>query len=396
MAGAFGYRLFGRNPPLCVEDYREAAKRALPEMAWAYIDGGADDLITLNDNRAAFRRWRLRQRSLTGITQPEISTTVAGAKIALPVALAPTGIIGFAHWRADIAAARGAEAAGTRHILSTGSSYSLEEVGEATQENHWFQLYPYGDRQKVGELLDRASAAGFSTLFVTVDVPVRGNREGERRSGMTVPPTLTPGRVLDVAMHPYWWFNLLRHKRITPIHYSSGPRGLGAAVEAVREQERYMQSDLNWEDLAWMRDHWKGPLYVKGIMDAEDAARAAKVVGVDGVVVSNHGGRQLDPVQGTLDALPAIVQAVGGKAEVLLDGGVRRGADVIMALALGAKAVLIGRPYAYGLAVAGEEGVVGVLDILKEDIKRSMVLMGCPDVAALDRSWLIPAPPGAN
>lgn len=392
MAGAFGYRLFG-SPPLCVEDYRQAARRALPDMAWAYIDGGADDLVTLNDNRNAFRRWRLRQRSLTGVTQPDISTTVAETKIELPVALAPTGIIGFAHWRADIAAARAAEIAGTRHILSTGSSYSLEEVGEATEENHWFQLYPYGDRQKVGELLDRAKAAGFTALFVTVDVPVRGNREGERRSGMAVPPTLTPGRVLDVAMHPYWWFNLLRHKRITPIHYGSGPRGLAAAVEAVRKQERYMQSDLNWEDLAWMRDHWKGPLYVKGIMDAEDAGRAAHEIGVDGVVVSNHGGRQLDYAQGTLDALPAVVDAVKGKAEVLLDGGVRRGTDVIIALALGAKAVLIGRPYAYGLAVSGEKGVVDVLNILREDMKRAMVLMGCPTVAALDRSWLFPAPP---
>ncbi len=388
---AFGYRLFGRNPPLCVEDYREAARRALPAMAWAYVDGGADGLVTLEDNRAAFRRWRLRERSLTGITTPDLSATVGGTTLKLPVALAPTGIIGMAHWQGDLAAARGAEKAGTRHVLSTGSSYSLEEVAQATNENHWFQLYPYGDRRKVGDLLDRARVAGFTHLCVTGDVPVRGKREGELRAGMTVPPTLTPSRVIDVATHPRWWWNLLKHKRVSPIHYAQGPRSLGGAVDAVREQERYMQSDLNWDDLAWMRDHWKGPLYVKGIMDAEDAGRAVDQVGVEGVVVSNHGGRQLDHAQATLDALPAIVDRVGGKAEVLLDGGVRRGTDVIIALALGAKAVMVGRPYAYGLAADGERGVVDVLKLIEEDVARALVLMGCPAASALDRSWLIPA-----
>jgi isopentenyl diphosphate isomerase/L-lactate dehydrogenase-like FMN-dependent dehydrogenase len=388
---AFSFRLLGGQPPLSVEDYRQAARRKLPAMAWAYIDGGADDHVTLDDNRNAYRKWRLRQRSLTGVTRPDLSTTVGGVKIDVPVALAPTGIIAFAHWRGDVAAARGAEVSGTRHVLSTGSSYSLEEVAEATEQDHWFQLYPYGDRTKVGELLTRAADNGFSHLFVTVDVPVRGNREAERRTGMAAPPTLTPGRLLDVAAHPYWWWNLLKHKRVTPIHYGTGPRGLAAAVEALKRQERYMQSDLNWEDLAWMRDHWKGPIYVKGIMDADDAARAVGEIGCEGVVVSNHGGRQLGHGQATLDALPAVVEAVGKRGEVLLDGGVRRGADVLIALALGARAVLVGRPYAYGLAANGEAGVVDVMKILREEMERAMVLMGCPAVAALDRSWVIPA-----
>ena len=388
---AFGYRLRG-SPPISVEDYRQLARKRLPDMAWAYVDGGADGLVTLTDNREAFRRWRLRQRILTGITKPVLSTTMAQTGIDLPIALAPTGIIGIAHWRADIAAARGAEAAGTRHVLSTGSSYTLEEVGEATEQNHWFQLYPYGDRQKVGELLDRAAAAGFTALFVTVDVPVRGNREGERHAGMEVPPTLTPKRVLDVAAHPAWWWNLLRHKRVSPIHYRVGKRSLATAGEAVRQQDRYMQSDLNWDDLAWMRDHWKGPLYVKGVLDPEDAVRAVVGIGADGVVVSNHGGRQLDSALGTLDALPAIVETLGGRGEVLLDGGIRRGTDVLIALALGAKGVFVGRPYAYALAAAGERGVTDVLNILREDMVRSMILMGCPDVGQLDRSWVLPAP----
>jgi isopentenyl diphosphate isomerase/L-lactate dehydrogenase-like FMN-dependent dehydrogenase len=387
---AFGYRLFGEEPPISVEDYRRLARRRLPDMAWAYVDGGADDLITLNDNRDAFRRWRLRQRVLTGIVKPDLSATMAGTKLSMPVALAPTGIIGMAHWSGDVAAARAAETAGTRHVLSTGSSYTLEEVGAATQENHWFQLYPYGDRQKVGELLDRAAAAGFTALFVTVDVPVRGNREGERRAGMAVPPTLTPGRVLDVAVHPAWWWTLLRHKRVSPIHYAAHPNRLSGAVEGVRAQERYMQSDLDWDDLRWMRDRWKGPLYVKGVLDPDDAARAVDEIGVEGVVVSNHGGRQLDFALGTLDALPAIVEQVGDRAEVLLDGGIRRGGEVLIALALGAKGVFIGRPYAYALAAGGEPAVVNMLSILREDMERALVLMGCPGVAALDRSWVIP------
>jgi isopentenyl diphosphate isomerase/L-lactate dehydrogenase-like FMN-dependent dehydrogenase len=387
----FDYRLFGGEPPISIEDYRRIARRRLPAMAWAYLDGGADDLVTLTDNREGFRRWRLRMRSLAGVTKPDLSVTVAGTRLSLPIALAPTGIIGMAHWSGDVAAARAAETAGTRHVLSTGSSYTLEEVAEATQENHWFQLYPYGDRAKVGDLLTRAAGAGFTALFVTVDVPVRGNREGERKAGMTVPPTLTPSRVFDVAAHPSWWWNLLRHKRVAPIHYAEGPRRLSGAIEGVRAQERYMQSDLNWDDLRWMRDHWKGPLYVKGILDAEDAGRAVDEIGVEGVVVSNHGGRQLDYSLGTIDALPAIVDRVGDRAEVMLDGGVRRGSEVLIALALGAKAVFVGRPYAYALAAAGEKGVLHAMAIFREELDRSMILMGCPAVSALDRSWVIPA-----
>ncbi|HEY2750260.1 alpha-hydroxy acid oxidase [Phenylobacterium sp.] len=383
-----GYRWRG-GPPLSIEDYRRAARRALPDMAWAYVDGAADDQVTRRDNELAFRRWRLRQRGLAGVRAPDLSVEVAGERLALPIVLAPTGIIGMAHWQGDLAAARAAEKAGTRHILSTGSSYSLEEVRDATSENHWFQLYPFGDRVKVGELLDRAAGAGFTALFVTVDVPVRGNREAERRAGMTVPPTLTPGRLLDVAVHPAWWFNLLRHKRISAVHYAEGARTLSGAVEAVRKQERYMQTDLDWNDLAWMRERWKGRLYVKGLMDPEDAARAVDVIGANGVVVSNHGGRQLDRAPATLEVLPGIVERVGNRGEVLLDGGVRRGVDVVTALALGARAVLIGRPYAYGLAAGGEAGVTDVLRILREEMTRALILMGCPSAAELDGSWLL-------
>lgn len=401
------YKLKLRDPalPASVEAWRRLARRKLPDLPWNYLDGGADDLVTLRENRTAFERWRLRQRCLTGVSAPDLSTTMAGERVALPVALAPTGAAGLSHWSADVAAGRAAERAGTRAVLSTASSYTLEEVAEATQENHWFQLYPFDNRQKVGSLLSRAKAAGYTALFVTVDVPVVGNREGERTSGMSQPWTLTPRRVLNMASRPAWLRAVMTKRRIAAIHYRereaerqrdgvlSGIRNAiqGAADEAAESAEnqaRYMQGDLHWEDLAWMRDHWQGPLYVKGVLDPDDAARAVDEIGCQGVVVSNHGGRQLDRCLATIDALPAIVERIGGHAEVYLDGGVRRGTDVITALALGARGVFIGRPYLYGLAAQGETGVEAILEIFRAEMTRALVLMGCPSAASLDRDWL--------
>jgi L-lactate dehydrogenase (cytochrome)/(S)-mandelate dehydrogenase len=383
---------FGPNPPMSAEDYTKLAKRKLPAMTWPYLSSGADDLVTLRDNREAFHRWRLRVRSLTGVNRPDLKTTFCGTELSLPVALAPTGMVGLAHWTGDVAVSRAAEACGTRHVLSTASSYTIEEVAEATEENHWFQLYPFGDKDKAAELMGRAVSAGYTTLFVTVDVPTLGNREGERRSGMTIPPKFTLGSVLEAGLHPAWWYNLLKHKRTGPIHYVGGRRtAIASAVEGVRAQQRYMQGDLNWDDVAWMREQWKGPFYIKGILDADDAAKAVDEIGCEGVVVSNHGARQLDSCQGTLDALPAIVERVGNRSEVLLDGGVRRGTDVIIALALGAKGVFIGRPYVHALAAGGEKAVKHVIDIFRQELHRNLILMGCPSIAALDRSWVIPA-----
>jgi isopentenyl diphosphate isomerase/L-lactate dehydrogenase-like FMN-dependent dehydrogenase len=386
----FSYRLFGDRPAIKVEDYTEAARRKVPAMVWPYLSGGSDDLVTMGENRTAFRRWRLRVRSLTGAAKPDLSTTMVGTRVSLPIGLAPTGMVGLAHWTGDIAAARAAEAAGTRHVLSTASSYTMEEVAEATEENHWFQLYPFADKPKVAELMTRAEQAGYTAMFVTVDVGVIGNREGERRSGMTIPPAFTARRLLEAGSHPAWWWNLLKHKRAAPIHYISGPRTIGSAVQGARDQARRMQGDLNWDDVAWMRDHWKGPLYIKGILDPDDAYRAVTEIGAQGVVVSNHGGRQLDSCLSALDALPAIVERLGGRGEVYMDGGVRRGTDVLIALALGARGVFVGRPYVHGLAARGQAGVKGVLDIFREELIRDMVLMGLPSIAALDRSWVLP------
>jgi L-lactate dehydrogenase (cytochrome)/(S)-mandelate dehydrogenase len=365
-------------------------------MVWAYVDGGADDLVTLGENRAAFGRHRLLPRVLTGVAHPDLTTMIAGTSVSMPIGLAPTGVSGLTHWRGDVASTRAAEVAGTRAIVSSACCYSLEEIAEATQENHWFQLYPFADREHVGTLIDRIAAAGYTALFVTVDVPVVGNRQGERETGMGVPLALTPRRCLDFARHPRWLARQLIHRRSVPIHYAEWtdkgtgplPRSGDVAARAVMQQMRLMQGDLRWDDLAWMRERWKGKFYVKGVMNADDAAHAVDVIGADGVVVSNHGGRQLDTVQGTLDALPAIARRIGDRADVYLDGGVRRGTDVITALCLGAKAVFVGRPYLYGLATAGQAGVEAILSILREELLRGMVLLGCNATSELDERWL--------
>ena len=400
---AIRFRLTDPSPPLSVEAWRKLARKRLPDLPWAYVDGGADELITLEENMAAFRRWRLRQRCLTGVTTPKLATTMAGQAVAMPVALAPTGGAGMSHWGGDVAASRAAERAGTRAVHSTAGSYTLEEVAEATEADHWFQLYPFADRARVGQLIGRARAAGYTALFVTIDTPVVSKREGERTAGLGQPWSLTPPRVLNMLSRPAWLLDAVRRDRLAAAHYvernaqmgttSQAGRpatlsGVNAAIASAEAQSRYMQGDLNWEDLAWMRDQWKGPLYVKGVLDPDDAARAVDEVGVDGVVVSNHGGRQLDRALAAVDALPAIVERVGDRAEVYLDGGVRRGADVITALCLGARGVFIGRPYLYGLAGGGERGVAAVLEVFRSELATSLTLMGCADVASLDRSWL--------
>ena len=233
----------------------------------------------------------------------------------------------------------------------------------------------------------RAWSAGYRSLFVTVDVPVKGSREGERKEGMGIPPVLTPRRMLNMARHPRWVYDVLRHQRVGGGNLTEGS-SISDAMASIEIQEReLMQSSLNWDDLSWMRDQWRGRLYLKGVLRAEDARRAVET-GLDGVVVSNHGGRQLDSTPPTVEVLPEIVDAVAGRAEVVLDGGVRRGTDVVKALALGADAVGIGRPYVYGLAVSGEEGVVAVLEILREEIERALTLLGVRSVSHLGRSHI--------
>jgi L-lactate dehydrogenase (cytochrome)/(S)-mandelate dehydrogenase len=390
---AFGFDCHLRAPErlISVEDYRRAARRRLPRMVWTYIDGGADDMHTVAGNRTAFDDWWLVPSVLTGHDRHELAAEAAGLPLSLPVLLGPTGFTGLAHWSGDLEATRAAEHAGTRYALSTASSWTLEEVSEAAGREHIFQLYP-GSGGVAAALMRRAWAAGYRSLFVTVDVPVKGNREGERKEGMGIPPALTPRRLANIARHPRWAYDVVRHRRVGGANLVEGT-GISDAMASIRVQERHlMQSSLNWDDLAWMRDNWRGRLHLKGVLRAEDAARAV-ALGLDGVVVSNHGGRQLDFSPPTLAVLPEIADEVAGRAEVLFDGGVRRGTDVVKALALGADAVLIGRPYLYGLAVAGEGGVRHVLEILREEIERALTLLGVRGVADLNRSHLRRAHP---
>ncbi|KHO26707.1 alpha-hydroxy acid dehydrogenase [Mycolicibacterium setense] len=376
-----------RAPLVSVGDYRRAARRALPAMVWAYLDGGAEDERTLHANRAAFANWTLRQRVLAGHSHTDLGVTIDGQKLELPVMLAPTGLTGLAHWSGELAAAQAAERAGTRLTLSTASSYSIEEVAAGTSADHWFQLYPWGDGPFSDSILGRARDAGYRTLVVTVDVPVQGNRTGERRTGMGHPPILTPRRIADAAIRPRWWYGLLRHQRMT-MRSLTPTAGAKGAVESVGIQNRRIRADLSWPDVAALRQRWDGPFVVKGVLEPEDAVRAVDEVGASGVVVSNHGGRQLNGAMASLEALPGIADAIGGRATVLLDSGVRCGTDVITALALGADAVMIGRPYIYGLAVAGGAGVSAVLDILAAEIRSALTLMGAASVADLDRTFL--------
>ena len=374
--------------PITVEDYRRRARRALPGMVWAFLDGGAESELTMRDNEAAFDRWALRSRVLSGNDGSGLATKLGNTALSLPVFLSPTGMTGLVHWQGERAAARAAEAAGTRAVISTASSYTVEEVAEATTENHFFQLYPWTSRSSgqplARKFVDRASSAGYGALFVTVDVPTGGNRLGERRRGMGIPPTLTPGRALSAAARPRWAYNFLRHQRVSA-RMLVDERGTKAAVASARTQQTLLRPDLVWDDFARIREMWDGPVYLKGVLEADDAQRAVEL-GADGVLVSNHGGRQLDGAPAALDALPAVVDRVGDRVPVLLDGGVRRGSDVVKALALGATAVGIGRPYVYGLAAGGQAGVEHVLEILREEIVRTLTLMGVARVDDLDRS----------
>lgn len=391
---AFRYQLSSRVGPFNVEDYRRLAIRRVPDMVWSYVDSGAEDLKTMSANRSAFDRYAFKRKVLTGNEARDLRVEVAGVTLSLPVLLSPLGSVGLSHWAGERGVAQAAERAGTRSIVSTAATYTWEEVAAGTEQDHFVQLYPWTDGADGGHdltlsLIKRAERAGYRALFLTVDVPAPGNREVEKRLGMGHPPVMTPGRVLNAAIKPRWWFNFLRHRRMS-LRNLIDQTGARAAVASVEKQYRMMRAELTWDDFSWVRDNWKGPMFIKGVVDADDAERAVDL-GADGVVVSNHGGRQLDGDVAALDALPAIAARVGDRAEVLLEGGVRRGSDIVKAICLGAKAVCVGRPYMYGLGAAGPEGVEDVVRILREETARVMTLMGVATLADLDVSRLLPA-----
>jgi L-lactate dehydrogenase (cytochrome) len=372
-----------------VEDLRRLARRRLPKLIFDYIDGGAEDEVTLRANREAFAAVTFRPRQAVAVPACDLRTTVLDAELALPALLGPVGYSRAMHPDGEVGAARAAGAAGTGYVLSTVSGYALEDVRAASAGLLWYQLYPVGGRGAAEAAIARAHAAGFTALVVTVDTGVAGLRERDIRNGMGAlvgGPALAKLRHLpQLLAHPRWFTSFLLHGGL-PVLPNIVIPGRGP-MQLVDVNTALGHTPITWADLRWVRDLWPGSIVIKGVLTGEDARRAVDL-GAAAVVVSNHGGRQLDGAPASLRALPEVVAAVNGRAEVLMDGGIRRGGDILKAICLGARAVLLGRAYAYGLAAAGEAGVARVLEILRADLERSLKLLGCDAIARLDRSFV--------
>lgn len=346
-----------------VYDFEVAARGRLPTMAYDYYASGAQDEITLRANHAAYDRITLHYHVLRDVSHRDLSTTLLGQRVSMPILIAPTAFHGMAHAEGEVATARAAGAAGTIMVMSTLSNSSVEEVAAAAGGSLWFQLYVYRDRGATLDLIRRVEAAGFGALMLTVDAPILGRRERDVRNHFRLPAGLGVKNLAAAGMGDL---------------PDVADSGLAAYFAAMLDQS------LTWNDLEWLRSTTRLPILVKGIVRADDAARAVGC-GVAGVVVSNHGGRQLDTAPATIDVLAEVVEAVAGRVEVLVDGGIRRGTDVLKAIALGARAAMVGRPVLWGLAVGGEAGVARVLDILRSELECAMALCGCPSVDAISR-----------
>lgn len=377
-----------------VADLREIAQRRLPKGIFEFVDRGAEDELSLRDNRAAFERIRLRPRVLVDVSQRSQEITLLGHRQKMPIAIAPTGAAGIMWHEGEIALARAAARAGIPFTLATGSLTAMEKVAERAGGRLWFQLYMYADRSLSYQLVERAKSAGLDGLVVTVDSPVFSNREYNLRNGFTIPLSYTPRNVADVLRHPRWLAGvLMRYLLGTGMpRYENYPDAVKNSITA-RPMGRALKlnDSLTWDDVRVLRKLWPRTLMVKGILRPQDAALAADC-GADAVIVSNHGGRVVDGAIAPIEALPAIVEAVGGRIPVLVDSGFRRGTDVVKALALGANAVLIGRATLYGTAAAGEAGAARAITILREEIDRTLALLGCSSIAALNRDYLMLPP----
>ena len=371
-----------------IGDLRRLARRRLPSGVFDYIDGAAEDERTYARNEAGFAAIGFSPRVLQGNAQIDTSATLMGRRLPVPLVLAPTGFTRCAHSQGELAVARAADRAGLPYALSTLGTWSIEDVAEVSDGDKWFQVYVWKDRDLVGEMLDRAAAAGYSTAVVTVDTAMFGRRERDIRRGFTLPPQIGLGTIIDGLRHPGWSWNFMRAEPIRFANVTGKSVGDGSdpisLADYVADQ---MDPGLSWDDVDRIRQRWPGKLALKGIQTVADAKIAADR-GVDAIILSNHGGRQLDDAPAPIDLLPSVVDALGGGAEIILDGGIRRGSDVVKAVALGAKACMIGRAYLYGLAVAGEEGVDFVLEHLAEGVERTLALIGCSSVEALGSQYL--------
>jgi isopentenyl diphosphate isomerase/L-lactate dehydrogenase-like FMN-dependent dehydrogenase len=382
-------RTLASHRVVCIEDLRQAAKRRLPRVVFDYIDGGAEAERTLTDNCRAFDRIALRPRSAVAIPGVDIKATVLGTPLEVPFILAPIGSSRLFYPHAEEHAARAAGAAGTVYTLSTLSGTRLEDVKSATRGLAWYQLYLVGGREVASAAIERARKAGYSALVVTIDTPVAGMRERDVRNGMKA---LADGRL--GPMLPFLPQFVVRPGWVAGFLSDGGLMNFPNVVLADKRAMPYAdvgaalaRSVVSWADFKWIHDVWKGPIVVKGVHTADDGRRAVDE-GAQAIVVSNHGGRQLDGVAATIRVLPEVAAAVGDRVEVLMDGGIRRGSDIVKAICLGARAVLIGRAYTYGLAAAGEAGVTRAINILRDDLLRTMALLGCPSLDRLDRSFV--------
>jgi L-lactate dehydrogenase (cytochrome) len=370
-----------------IEDLRTIARRRCPRVMFDYVDSGSYDEVTRDANREELRAIRFRQRVLVDTTGRSMATELLGSQLSMPVAIAPTGLTGLVYGDGEILAARAAEAEGTIYTLSTMSICTIEDVRAATRKPFWFQLYVFRDRGFSEEIMARASAAQCPVLFVTVDLPQRGQRHCDLKNGLTVPPRFSLKNAIDIATKPAWVARVLLGKRKTFGNVDDYVRRKNISLGTANWSQTHFDQSLNWRDIDWIRKVWPGKLVLKGILDVDDA-KTAVAAGVDGIVVSNHGGRQLDGAPATIRVLPEIAGAVGDRLEVLFDGGIRSGQDVIKALALGARGCLIGRAYLYGLAAQGEAGVRKALGIIRDEMDMTMMLTGLRDLKRVPREVL--------
>ncbi|MEY2966777.1 MAG: hypothetical protein RLY50_827 [Actinomycetota bacterium] len=371
-----------------VADLREIARRRLPGGIFDYIDGAAEDEVTLRSNVDAFASWRFVPRVLRDVSSVDTSTTLFGRSLHVPLILSPTGFSRIADSQGELAVARSAARHELPYCLSTLSTRSIEEVAAVSNGDKWFQVYVWRDRGLTAEMLARAAAAEYSTIAITVDTPVLGRRERDTRRGFTLPPTLGPSTIVDGIRHPGWTWDFVRGGPITFSNIAAHAGG-GTAVTLSEFIAAQFDPSLSWDDIAWFRERWSGTIVIKGIQSVDDASLAVHH-GVDGVMLSNHGGRQLDHAPAPIDLVAPVRDAVGDSLAVICDGGIRRGSDIVKALALGADACTMGRTYLYGLGAAGERGVDTAIEMLTSEMRRTMALAGLRSLGEITRDVITP------
>lgn len=379
------------SKPLTIADLKTLARRRVPKMFFDYADSGSWTEGTYRANESDFAAIKLRQRVLVDMTDRSLKTTMIGQDVAMPVALAPTGLTGMQHADGEMLAAKAAEEFGVPFTLSTMSICSIEDIASVTTKPFWFQLYVMRDREFVENLINRAKRAGCSALVVTADLQILGQRHKDLRNGLSAPPKFTPKHIWQMATRPKWCLDMAltkRHGFGNIVGHAKNVSDLSSLSVWTAEQ---FDPRLSWADIAWIKERWDGKLIIKGIMDEEDA-RAAADTGADAIIVSNHGGRQLDGAPSSISILPKIVEAVGDRIEVHLDSGIRSGQDVLKAVALGAKGTYIGRPFLYGLGAMGQEGVTLALDIIRKEMDTTMALCGKRDIQAVDKGIIAHSP----